>query len=131
MKMARRSAVAAALTSLAFALVGQGSGGYALAAAGTITEYPLPPTGIGPGAITAGPDGNLWVTEAGDPKGEHKIAKMTTKGDVTEYTIPPVWSYPAGIAAGSDGNLWFTERSLGKIGRITTSGAITEYDSPT
>ena len=34
---------------------------------------------------------------------------------------------------GSDGALWFTESNvfLGKIGRITTAGAITEFPTPT
>jgi len=30
---------------------------------------------------------------------------------------------------GPDGNIWFTERSGNKIGRITTSGVVTEYSS--
>ena len=40
---------------------------------------------------------------------------------------------PWAIAAGPDGNLWFTEYGggVGKIGRITTTGAITEYATPT
>ena len=33
------------------------------------------------------------------------------------------------ITVGADGNLWFTEGSGGKIGRITTSGVITEFGS--
>src|SRR5262249_39425251 len=33
-----------------------------------------------------------------------------------------------GIAAGSDGNVWFTE-AIGKIGRITPAGVITEFDT--
>jgi hypothetical protein len=35
------------------------------------------------------------------------------------------------IAAGPDGNLWFTENSVNQIGRITTTGAITQYPAPT
>ena len=35
------------------------------------------------------------------------------------------------IAKGPDGALWFTETVAGKIGRITTSGVITEYAIPT
>ena len=34
------------------------------------------------------------------------------------------------IALGSDGNLWFTEM-VGKIGRITPAGVITEFSIPT
>jgi hypothetical protein len=33
--------------------------------------------------------------------------------------------------AGPDGNLWFTEYNTNRIGKITTSGVITEYQVPT
>jgi virginiamycin B lyase len=33
--------------------------------------------------------------------------------------------------AGPDGNLWFTENTANKIGRITISGAVTEFPIPT
>src|SRR5690348_13489554 len=36
-----------------------------------------------------------------------------------------------GITVGPDGALWFTETAGNNIGRITTSGAITEYPAPT
>src|ERR1700737_1708449 len=38
-------------------------------------------------------------------------------------------SFPMGIAAGPDGALWFTEDVLSnaRIGRITTSGTVSEY----
>jgi uncharacterized protein (TIGR03437 family) len=48
--------------------------------------------------------------------------------------VPTANSGPEYITAGPDGALWFTESNLnntGKIGRITTSGAITEYTVPT
>lgn len=41
---------------------------------------------------------------------------------ITEYSSG---SSPVGIAAGPDGNLWFTDSN--KIGKITTSGTVTEY----
>src|SRR5438105_1087092 len=40
-------------------------------------------------------------------------------------------SDPSGITPGPDGNLWFTERGRGKIGRITTTGVITQFTIPT
>jgi streptogramin lyase len=43
----------------------------------------------------------------------------------TRQAIPP------GICNGPDGALWFTEYSGDRIGRITTSGVITEYPVPT
>jgi virginiamycin B lyase len=101
---------------------------------GTITEFPLPPSEVSGGAwaITSGPDGNLWLTEY---YGADKIVRMTTSGIFTEYTVASfVNSGSYGITVGPDGALWFADASF-KIGRITTSGTITEYaltanDSP-
>ena len=38
-------------------------------------------------------------------------------------------SFAVGIAAGPDGNVWFTEYDAGRIGRITPSGAVTEFSA--
>src|SRR5262249_50433456 len=38
---------------------------------------------------------------------------------------------PLGITTGPDGALWFTEGIAGKIGRITTTGTVTEFAAPT
>src|SRR5262249_35727314 len=35
-----------------------------------------------------------------------------------------------GITAGSDGNLWFSEPGTSRLGRITTAGAVTEFETP-
>ncbi len=48
---------------------------------------------------------------------------------VTEYTIPTNGSQPEDLVKGPDGNVWFTENG-GKIGRVTTSGAFTEFAVP-
>jgi streptogramin lyase len=50
-------------------------------------------------------------------------------GQVTEFTAGLTTnSGPNRIAEGPDGNLWFTEgKSRGRIGRITPTGAITEF----
>ena len=60
------------------------------------------------------------------------IAKVTTAGAVTAYALPlPAnVSDPWGIAAGPDGNMWFTLRTGGKIGRMTTAGAVSLIDLP-
>jgi streptogramin lyase len=80
-----------------------------------------------PAGITLGPDGNLWFTVFGQ-YGDATInrLRLTPSFDFTEFVLPGVhgvW----GIAAGSDGNLWFTETDANKVGRITTSGDITEF----
>ena len=48
-------------------------------------------------------------------------------GTITEFSIPTAGSNPYDITAGPDGNLWFTEHDANKIGRITPSGAVTEF----
>jgi virginiamycin B lyase len=47
------------------------------------------------------------------------------------FNLPTSNSVPLYIAAGKDGNMWFTEYANNKIGKITPSGAITEYAIPT
>jgi streptogramin lyase len=105
---------------------------------GSVTEFPVPAVGTivpldGAGLhIAAGRDGNLWYTEIG----VDKIARLSPSGDVTEFPIPTTGGNPGSITAGPDGSLWFTEDvqslppasfRLGNIGRITTSGVVTEF----
>ena len=47
---------------------------------------------------------------------------------ITEFGVPDPDSRPTGITAGPDGALWFTEAGANQIGRITTSGAVTEFN---
>jgi len=118
--------------------------------AGVVTEFAAPaippPAGSPAGtpstpatltAITAGPDGALWFT--GVP-GE--VGRITTAGVVTEFAVPavpPPAGSPAGTASsvatlssitvGPDGALWFTGVP-GEVGRITTTGVVTEFAVP-
>jgi virginiamycin B lyase len=48
---------------------------------------------------------------------------------INEFAIPTANSQPDGITKGPDGNIWFTEAFSGKIGRITTTGIITEFSA--
>src|SRR5260370_29501829 len=48
-------------------------------------------------------------------------------GQTRELRSPTPNSLPTGIAAGPGGNVWFTELTGNKIGRITSSGTITEF----
>jgi len=112
----------------------------------TFTEYPIPVEGYLP-AITAGPDGGLWFPlircDYGCPSGTQNdsIGHMTTGGVFNQFELPalpgePLCSYSCGsrphaIAAGSDGALWFTELPfVNRIGRVTTAGAITQFELP-
>src|SRR5436305_14831944 len=45
--------------------------------------------------------------------------------------VPTAGAGLVGIAPGPDGNVWFTEYSANNIGRITPTGAITEFPLPT
>jgi streptogramin lyase len=47
-----------------------------------------------------------------------------------EFTIPTAGSQPLDITTGPDGNLWFSESGAGRIGKITTQGAVTEFVLP-
>jgi streptogramin lyase/putative cell wall-binding protein len=92
---------------------------------GVVTSFPLNDPSATPTDITSGPDGNLWFTETHG----HFIGRISTVGAVAEFSAPGVTS-AGGIAAGPDGALWFGEGS-GKIGRLTTSGALAEWVTPT
>jgi virginiamycin B lyase len=55
--------------------------------------------------ITAGPDGNMWVTL---DSGTNDVARITPDGTVTEYNSANMTN-PVGITADPDGNLWVTQ----------------------
>jgi virginiamycin B lyase len=85
--------------------------------------------------IVAGPDDALWFTQSGSAYGEagdppDAIGRVTVDGHYTSWRLPNKRSTPTGITVGSDGALWFTELKGRRIGRITTTGAITEFALP-
>ena len=100
---------------------------------GTITQLQigaLPDPCLGPDyeGITAGPDGAIWYTDANCGAINRQPTNLTAG---TTYKVSE-WAAPWGITTGPDGALWFAESSglpgtIGKIGRITTDGVITEY----
>ncbi len=95
--------------------------------AGTVTTFTLPVGSTSPFGITVGPDGNLWFTELST----NQILRMTPSGTVTgQFGVSPS---PRMITVGPDSALWFTVGSFpyrGKIGRISLSGAVTEFPLP-
>jgi hypothetical protein len=95
----------------------------------TITEFIVPTANANPLYITAGPDGNLWFTDAGT----NQIGEINpTTHAVAKFAIPTANSNVDGITVGPDGNLWFTENSAIQIGEINpTPPAITEFAIPT
>jgi virginiamycin B lyase len=101
----------------------------------TFHEYPVPDNGHGVNlnGITAGPDGNVWFTNArlGGPVGE--IESITPAGAITAF--PQANTAPDAIVTGADGNLWYGGRfpgslTNGVIGRVTTDGTATEFLLP-
>jgi hypothetical protein len=92
---------------------------------GALTEFPVG----APGALTVGPDGNLWFPESLSLSGGTAIARITPAGALTEFPLPAL-EFPRGaLTISPDGNLWFAATlSVGKsiqdvIGRVTPAGA--------
>lgn len=96
--------------------------------AGVITEFPLP-AGAVPSGIAVGADKNFWITDVG----RRKIVKMSASGAVIKSYGKNITKgeFLDDIVAAPDGKLYFTEnaddnKTPDEIGRITTSGKITE-----
>jgi streptogramin lyase len=89
-----------------------------------VVLFNVPTQNAGLSGIANGPDGNLWFTETFGAK----IGKITPAGAVTEFALPSTTGnpQPQAITTGPDGNIWFTD-DLGKIGRATSTGTITEF----
>jgi streptogramin lyase len=85
-----------------------------------VALYPTPANSF-PGAIVAGPDGNLW--SIGDSKpGGSTILKISTSGTFTGFS-----SHAGdGIAVGPDGKIWFGGFGGGYVGNVTTAGVVTD-----
>jgi virginiamycin B lyase len=47
------------------------------------------------------------------------------------FPVPGKFGNPGAIAVGSDGALWFVETTANNIGRITSSGSVSEFAVPT
>jgi streptogramin lyase len=52
-------------------------------------------------------------------------------GDAGDASGPAALRCDETDATGHDNNMWFVEEGTNKIGRITSTGAITEFDVPT
>jgi streptogramin lyase len=70
--------------------------------------------------VTAGPDGNLWLTA----NSGNRVVQTDGVSFQAPFTPLTAASGPSGIAAGPDGNVWFTESAAHKVGRITTAGTV-------
>jgi virginiamycin B lyase len=92
--------------------------------------FPLPTADNNPTDLTAGPDGNLWLTQR--PTGGKlpgAIGRITPAGAIAQFPLPTAGSIPGNLKVGPDGNLWFLAIRYhpsgivgsrpGSIGRIT------------
>jgi streptogramin lyase len=73
--------------------------------------------------ITLGPDGNLWFAAGAN------VGRSSNAGVTASFMVPG--GTPGAFTAGPDGNVWFTEPAANQIGRISPTGAITEFPVPT
>jgi streptogramin lyase len=115
--------------------IGNPSPPSASAIKGTVRIFTLPIAGSNPGAITVGPDGNLWFTEVtATTNGPiSKIGRITPSGTISDIPSSTLHGNLSSITVGPDGNIWFIDGGLsqgGKIGRITPTGTITEFPLP-
>lgn len=88
--------------------------------------------------IVATDDGGAWFNYDHE-QGEGStiasgIGHVTATGQFTLYPLPDKGHQPvpdanghSSITVGPDGNIWFTENAGNRVGKITPSGAITEY----
>ncbi|HTV51103.1 MAG TPA: hypothetical protein VME21_07940 [Steroidobacteraceae bacterium] len=102
---------------------------------GAIREFEPPTPDSGPRALAAGPDGNIWFAEYR----ADKIGRLTPAGAFSEFPLPRPNAGPGDITVGTDGALWFVELSGGmdglttqgnRVGRITLTGAVSEFPMP-
>jgi virginiamycin B lyase len=77
-----------------------------------------------PGPMALGPDRRMWICD-GD-----MLAAVDRTFKVTLCTLPSFGGF-AGVTAGPDGNLWATDFINSAIVNVTTSGAMTEFSTPT
>jgi streptogramin lyase len=81
---------------------------------GAISEFPLPGTSAKPKSITYGPDGNLWIADAGANQlvSFNPITHVATVHSIGGTTNDALDA----ITVGPDQNIWFTETAANAIG---------------
>jgi len=99
-----------------------------IASGGLITEFPFPLDNQDSGIIwlTAGPDGNVWFTQAShEAHASSYLGKITPDGVITRITYNFPSAYPTNIILGPDGNMWFADGS--NVARLTVDFNITRF----
>jgi virginiamycin B lyase len=80
-------------------------------------------------SLAFGAGGYLWLTRE-TPGGHDAIQRISSDHSVRTFALPHAHSGPGDITRGTDGAMWFTEYFGERLGRITSSGKITEYPLP-
>lgn len=98
--------------------------------AGVLTVFPVPTPSPVLGGLCRGPDGNMWFTVSVNG---FKIDRLSVSGVLTEFDAHTTTNMPL-MTVGPDNALWFTQPyaadGVGRIGRISMTGAVTHYDVP-
>jgi streptogramin lyase len=107
-----------------------GTGAAGTSAAGSGGAGGSPDTGPADAQPAPDKDGGArpQTTDAATGGDTASGAPKPPTGTITEFMLSTSGAGLQHITAGADGNLWFTEQRARKIGRITTSGTITEFD---
>ncbi|WP_217912823.1 virginiamycin B lyase family protein [Miltoncostaea marina] len=84
------------------------------------------------GGVAAAPDGAVWFTDTR----RRAVGRVAQDGALTRFPVADGGPPLGDIAAGADGNLWvvaddLARREAGRIGRVTTSGAVTWFAAGT
>jgi len=85
--------------------------------------------GAAPSSLTAGTDGSMWFTAAGERGvgGAPGIGRIARDGTVTQFGEGlPSDARPRGLVRAGDGTMWFVDDPGQSIGRVTPAGAIEE-----
>jgi len=115
--------------------LGNGSIGTINHETGKLRVYPLANANAGVGTIKIAKDGSVWFTESNAP-GIGKLNPVT--GKESEFLLPSASHSlaPTFLVLDKHGNVWFNEVDFsdatgGKLGRLSSSGVITEWAVPT
>ena len=93
---------------------------------GHVEQFPVATSQIYSLSIASGAGGYMWLTKSG--AGSHDaIQRISRNGAVKAFRLPHKESGPSQITRGTDGAMWFTEYFGERIGRITSTGKITEF----
>lgn len=93
---------------------------------GRFSQFSLSPLGSSASEavdLILGPDNRMWFTTDQFGIGAHAL-----HGATTLYSIANNSEQPTKLAIGPDHNLWFTEFGGPNVGKMTKSGAVTEYN---